>query len=121
MALRVLTYNLTRVMNIVGIKPLMAAIVTRPDFNLCSTLTAGQYGQANAPALPSSPNRKNVLEAAASHRLRASRPLRPPSARCHTTKTQKRHWWLARSRGLSQRNASHPLATRSVEFVDTRS
>jgi len=85
MALSVLAYNLTRVMNIVGIKPLIAAIGAWDALPLAFASLQGRSGWPHvAPALPPGPNRKNMLETVASQRTGGSRPPRHPLQRVIT-------------------------------------
>ena len=74
MALSVLAYNLTRVMNIVGVKPLIAAIgrLRRPSVAGCASSEPLRM-RSDAPRLLPDRNRKNMLETAA---LRCDRPVK---------------------------------------------
>jgi hypothetical protein len=68
MALHVLAYNLTRVMNIVGIKPLIAAIVDDP----CAALSRSQDPKPSAPGQAGKGQEVQVC-----YGVRSSQPPRP--------------------------------------------
>jgi hypothetical protein len=58
-------------------------------FSLAAVGLQGRLGSRDeAPELPAGPNRKNMLETVASHRIPPSRSAEPPPARYHTAKTQ---------------------------------
>src|SRR5438067_12495161 len=70
MALHVLAYNLTRVMNIVDIKPLMAAIAAWDDPAATSAAPESRSGWTDdEPGCLPDRNRQNMLETVTSQRV----------------------------------------------------
>jgi hypothetical protein len=76
MALHVLAYNLTRVMNIVGIKPLMAAI--RGRCGRCHASFRGHHGAQNGPTTQQDCSRPKTAK------MGAKRPRRGASTEPRT-------------------------------------